>query len=132
LVSAFPHLNENHERKGGFKMLNSVVLAGNLGGDPEVFYNSGGQAVVNFNLAFRAGKEKTGWIRVAAFGKTAEITEKHIKKGDRIAVTGTLDHHQWQADDGTKHSSIQMIANSIEFIKIKASENGHGEGDAPF
>ena len=79
-------------------MLNSVVLAGNLGGDPEVFYSQSGEPVANFNLAFRAGKKKTGWIRVTAFNKLAEITEKHLHKGARIAVSGSLDHHKWESE----------------------------------
>ena len=98
-------------------MLNSVVLAGNLGGDPEVHFNSEGEPIASFNLAFRASKQKTGWIRVTAFSKLAEITEKHLHKGAKIAVSGILDHSTWETNEGVKRNAIQMIANSIEFIK---------------
>ena len=48
-------------------MLNTCVLAGNLGNDPEVHFNSEGEPIASFNLAFRAGKKKTGWIKVTCF-----------------------------------------------------------------
>jgi single-strand DNA-binding protein len=113
-------------------VLNTCVLTGNLGADPEVFYNSEGQPVANFNLAFRAGKKRTGWIRVTTFNKTASIVEQHLKKGDRIGVSGSLDHHQWETNEGAKRSTIQMIGNTIEFIKVKGFEGGNGEDETPF
>ncbi len=114
-------------------MLNSVVLAGNLGGDPEVHFNSEGEPIASFNLAFRASKQKTGWIRVTAFSKLAEITEKHLHKGAKIAVSGILDHSTWETNEGVKRSAIQMIANTIEFIKVKDFSEGENHEDGqPF
>jgi single-strand DNA-binding protein len=114
-------------------MLNSVVLAGNLGGDPEIHFNSEGEPIASFNLAFRASKQKTGWIKVTCFNKTAGIVEQYIKKGDRICVSGSLDYHQWETNEGVKRSTLQMIANTIEFIKVKGfSENENQENGTPF
>ena len=98
-------------------MLNSCILTGNLGADPEVFYSSEGNAVATFNLAFRSSKDKTGWIKVTCFKKLAEISEKHLHKGARIAVIGTLDHQKWETDEGVTRSGFQLIANTSEFIK---------------
>ena len=89
-------------------MLNSVVLAGNLGNDPDIHFNSEGEPICSFNLAFRASKQKTGWIRVTAFSKLAEICEKHLHKGAKIAVSGVLDYSQWENNEGVKKSAIQM------------------------
>jgi hypothetical protein len=45
-------------------MLNQVVLTGNLGADPEIFYSSEGDPVVTFNLAFKSSKKKEAcWIK---------------------------------------------------------------------
>ena len=107
-------------------MLNSVVLAGNLGNDPDIHLNSEGEPIASFNLAFRASKQKTGWIRVTAFSKLAEITEKHLHKGAKIAVSGVLDHSQWETNEGVKRSAIQMIAHNIEFIRTDG--RGFSEG----
>ena len=53
--------------------MNTCVLTGNLGGDPDIHFSQNGEPVANFNLAFRAGKKKTGWIRVTAFNKLAVL-----------------------------------------------------------
>ena len=79
-------------------MLNQVVLTGNLSADPGVFYSSEGSAVANFNLAFRASKKKTGWIKVVCFGRLEEVTEKYLHKGARIGVSGSLDQQKWETE----------------------------------
>ena len=118
-------------------MLNQIVLTGNLGGDPEIFYSSEGKAVASFSLAFRGSKkEKTGWMKVTAFGRLAEISEKYLHKGARIAVSGILDVSNWKTDDGQNRTTFKVIANSLEFIKTNGQgfEQGQeqGEDDVPF
>src|SRR5208283_4613292 len=98
-------------------MLNTIVLVGNLGGDPEVFFDSEGRSIASFSLAFSVAKSKTAWIKVICFSRMAEIAEKYLHKGARIAVVGSLDHQKWEAHDGTMRSTFQIIANCIEFIK---------------
>ena len=105
-------------------MLNQTILIGNLGNDPDLFYSQEGDPIANFNLAFQSSKKKTGWIRVVAFKKLAEISEKYLHKGAKIAVVGTLDQQKWENDNGEKRSSFQLLANTIEFIKTnKTNEN---------
>jgi len=114
-------------------MLNSCILTGNLGADPEVFYSSEGQPVATFNLAFRSSKKKTGWIKITCFQKLAETAERYLHKGARIAIIGTLDQQKWETDEGVQRSSFQLIANSIEFIKTngKGFEEGQPDDDIP-
>ena len=69
-------------------MLNSCILTGNLGADPEVFYSSEGDPVASFNLAFRSSKKKTGWIKITCFQRLAETAQRYLHKGARIAVIG--------------------------------------------
>ena len=98
-------------------MLNQAILTGNLGQDPEIYYSSDGDPIAKYSLAFRISKKKTGWIRVVCFKRLAEIAEKYLHKGARIGVIGTLDENKWETDEGVKRNSIQLIANSLEFIK---------------
>ena len=98
-------------------MLNQTVLTGNLGADPEVFYNSEGDPISSFNLAFQSSKKKTGWIKVVCFNRLAEVAETYLHKGARIAVIGTLDQQKWETEEGATRTSFQLICNSIEFIK---------------
>jgi len=106
-------------------MLNNCVLTGNLGADPEITYGSSGTPVASFNLAFNCGKDKTGWIRVTAFNRLAEISEKYLHKGARIAVIGTLEQEKWETSQGEAKTAFKIIASSIEFIKTnKGTDNG--------
>ena len=115
-------------------MLNSCILTGNLGADPEIFYSSEGDPVVTFNLAFRSSKKKSGWIKVTCFHRMAEVAEKYLHKGARIGIVGTLDQQKWETDEGVTRSSFQLIANSLEFIKTdgRGFEEGQDNKDTPF
>jgi len=110
-------------------MLNNCLLTGNLGADSEVFYSSEGDPIATFNLAFRSSKKKTNWIKITCFKKLAEIVEKHLHRGARIGIIGTLDQQKWETDEGAQRSSFQLIANTIEFIKTDGRGFGDGEGE---
>jgi single-strand DNA-binding protein len=114
-------------------MLNQCVLTGNLGNDPEVSFYGEGQPIANFNLAFQSSKKKTGWIKVTCFNRLAEVAEKYLHKGARIAVVGSLDQKRWEVEGVTK-TSFQILANSIEFIKTdgRGFESGQPEEEIPF
>jgi single-strand DNA-binding protein len=113
--------------------MNQVVITGNLGQDPELKYSQNGDPIATFNLAFRQGKDKTGWIKVTAFNKTAEMAETYLHKGAKILLSATLDHNKWETDDGQQKSTVQLIANRIEFLKTdgRGFENGHHDSDDP-
>jgi single-strand DNA-binding protein len=118
-------------------MLNQCLLVGNLGNDPDVYYSSEGNPVASFNLAFHSSKKKLCWIKVTCFHKLAEITEKYLKKGSRVAIVGTLDQQKWETNEGIQRSSFQLICNSMEFIRIKSDgtelkEGESADNDVPF
>jgi len=98
-------------------MLNTTILTGNLGKDPETFFSGDGDPVSKFSLAFKFGKDKTGWINVVCFSKQSELAQKYLHKGARIAIVGTLTQSKWEADDGSQKTSFELIVNSMEFIK---------------
>jgi single-strand DNA-binding protein len=116
--------------------MNQVIITGNLGADPDIRYSQNGDPIATFSLAFRLSQEKTGWVKVVWFNKTAEIAETYLHKGAKVLVSATLDHNKWETEDGQQRSTIQLIANRIEFIKTdgRGFENGHNEPgeDAPF
>ena len=98
-------------------MLNSTILTGNLGQDPEIFFTSEGNSIAKFSIAFKSAKKKTSWIKVACFGRLAELAEKHLHQGARVGVVGVLEEQRWETDQGVKKSSWQINCNSLEFIK---------------
>ncbi len=115
-------------------MLNHCVLTGNLGGDPEIRYTANGDPVATLNLAFRFGKDQTGWIKVTCFKKLAELCEKYLHKGARIGIDGYLTHESWETQNNEKRTAIKIIANSLEFIKTdgRGFKEGEDASDLPF
>jgi len=114
--------------------MNTTVLTGNLGSDPESFFSDGGTQIVSFSIAFRSTKDKTdNWVKITCFNKTAELAEKHLHKGARVGITGMLDQDKWETDGGESRSSLKLIANSIEFIKTdgRGFDNNHDQDDIP-
>ncbi|HUH45941.1 MAG TPA: single-stranded DNA-binding protein, partial [Arenibacter sp.] len=89
---------------------NKVQLIGNLGKDPEVINLQGGAKLAKFpvatNESYKNAKgEKvtdTQWHNVVAWGKTAEIAETYLKKGNEVAIEGKLINRTYETKEGDK------------------------------
>ncbi len=97
---------------------NSVVIAGNLGSDPELRYTASGSAVVSFSLAVYAGKDKDAhWFDVTAWqgswDNLAENTCESLTKGDRVTVFGRIVQDRWETEDGSKRSKVKIVADDV-------------------
>ena len=103
--------------------VNKVLLIGNLTRDPEMRSLPSGQAVVNFGIATnRVWRDKEGqkqqqadFHNVVAFGKLAETVNQYMKKGNMLYVEGRLTTRTWDAQDGTKKSRTEIIAETVQF-----------------
>ena len=51
----------------------------------------------------------------------------HKSKGDEVAVEGRLELDRWEAQDGSKRSRLYVVANRVEFLRNKRSEQADGE-----
>lgn len=102
-------------------MKNRVQLIGHVGQDPEVKSFEGGKKVANLNIATNdvyykdEGEkvEQTEWHRVTAWGKLADIVEKHVVKGKEIAVEGKLTHRSYDDKNGEKRYVTEVIVSEI-------------------
>jgi len=100
------------------------MLMGNLTRDPELRYIPSGQGVTTFTVAvnrtYLAGtgekKEEVSFIRVVVWGKRAESCHEYLKKGSPVFVEGRLQSRSWDAPDGTKRSTIEVIAQNVQFL----------------
>jgi len=110
---------------------NKVLLIGNLTRDPELRYLPSGQAVATFTVAVNrvykdnAGerKEEVSFIRVVTWARRAEVCNEYLKKGSPAFVEGRLQSRSWEAKDGTKRNTIEVIAQNVQFL-------GRGGGQA--
>ena len=86
--------------------MNQVFITGNLGADPDIRYSQSGDLIASFNLAFRLSKDKTGWVKITCFNKTAEVAETFLHKGAKILLSATLDYNQWETQDGQQRNTL--------------------------
>jgi single-strand DNA-binding protein len=120
--------------------LNSVQLAGRLTRDPDVRYTSQGTAIADIGLAVNrywkgedgTTKEECTFLDVTAFGKTAEIVQKHLRKGSQIYVEGRLKLDQWDdRQTGAKRSKLKVVAESMQFVGPRADSPPPAKPTAP-
>jgi single-strand DNA-binding protein len=111
---------------------NRVVLAGNLTRDPELRFTSNGIPVCEFGLAVnrvRSKSEEVDFFDITAWRELGETIANYKKKGDPILVEGRLQYRTWEAQDGSKRSKVDVVADNVQFLG-RAGDGG-GEGGAP-
>ncbi len=88
--------------------LNSVCIVGRLTRDPEIRPVGEDRKVASFSVAVdRAGDSfETGFFSCETWGQSAEYVEKYVRKGNIVAITGTLRHHKWESEDGPRSQVI--------------------------
>src|SRR3990167_2683233 len=105
--------------------LNKVLLIGNLTRDPELRYVPSGTAVATFTIAVNRvyksqtgeKKEDTSFIRIVAWGRRAEVCGEYLSKGSPVFVEGRIQSRNWETQDGQKRSTIEVIADNVQFLR---------------
>jgi single-strand DNA-binding protein len=106
---------------GEKKKMNSVAFAGNLGKDPKMTVTDNGTVITKFSLAVRKRNSDTLWLNIVTFGKTAELCDKWLSSGSKVALSGILDINEWEDKDGKQRRSPEVIANHVTFQDPKES-----------
>jgi single-strand DNA-binding protein len=101
-------------------MSNVFSFTGAIGRDAEVRSTPNGQTVLSFTVANNIGfgdRQKTLWVRVTLWGKRAEGSlQNYLKKGQQVFVSGELSQNEYQAQDGTNRTSLELNANIIDLL----------------
>lgn len=111
--------------------MNSVILIGRTTKDIELRYSTSGTAIARFKLAVdRASKERgADFIPCIAFGKTAELLEKYVPKGRKIAIVGHIQTDSYDAKDGHKVYTTDVIVDRMEFCESKQGNENKPDAD---
>ncbi|MEK7647183.1 MAG: single-stranded DNA-binding protein [Patescibacteria group bacterium] len=102
--------------------LNKVFLIGNLTRDPEMRTLPSGKPVVNFGIATNrvwkdqngAKQQDTQFHNIVMFGKLAEIAKQYLTKGALTMIEGRIQTRSWQAKDGSKRYTTEVIADGMQ------------------
>jgi single-strand DNA-binding protein len=118
--------------------INRVVLTGNLTRDPELSATGNGLSVCKLGIAVNGRRknsstgeweEKPNFFRVTVFGKQADNCHQYLKKGRAVAIDGRLEWSQWERD-GEKRSSVDIIAETVQFLGGGRDDAGSGNGSS--
>ena len=127
-------------------MFQTIILAGNLGRDPEMRYTPSGQAVTSFSVATNRqytnnnGEtiKETIWFRVSVWGKMAETCNQYLKKGSKVLVEGRLTADAatggprlWTGQDGQPRASFEVSASTVRFLSSRGESEAGGVSTAP-
>lgn len=105
--------------------MNKVILIGRMTKDAEVRYSQGSNmAVAKITLAVdrkfkKDGEPTADFINCTAFGKNAEVIEKYVRKGTKIAVVGHIQTGSYTNKDGNKVYTTDVMVDELEFCESK-------------
>ena len=111
-------------------MLNVAVIMGRLVADPELRHTPSDVAVTNFTLAVdraytKAGTERqTDFIEFVAWRSTAEFICKYFRKGQMMAVHGSIQTRSYTDKDGNKRKAFEVVADDVSFTESKKDNDG--------
>lgn len=119
--------------------MNKVFLIGNLTRDPELTETSGGVSVCRFSIAVNRnysgsdGERKTDFFNVTAWRGLGETVSRYAKKGNKVAVSGSIELRNYEDNQGVKRTSVDIIAQDVEFLSPRGSNGADAgyESDMP-
>lgn len=104
--------------------MNNLFIIGNLTSDPESRSTQSGKQVSTFTVAVnRRGTEGADYFRVSAWSKLGELCQQYLKKGRKVAVTGSIRAGAYTNSEGKAVGTLEVMADEIEFLSPKDSES---------
>ena len=106
-------------------MLNTAILMGRLVADPELRHTPNNVAVTSFTLAVdrsyvKSGTERqTDFIDIVAWRSTAEFVCRYFRKGQLVAVQGSIQTRSYQDKEGNKRKAFEIVADNVHFAEPK-------------
>jgi len=118
--------------------INRVIITGNLTKDPELRSLQSGTAVCKLRVAVNSRRkdqsgewvDKPNYFDVTVWGAQGENCATYLSKGRPVAVDGRLDWREWEAQDGNKRQSVEIVADAVQFLGGR--EDGPPSGGGGF
>ena len=107
--------------------MNKVFLVGRLTRDFDVRYGASNNAVARSSLAVdrqfsnQNGEREADFINIVAFGNRAETMKKYLVKGSQIAISGRIQTGSYDASDGRKVYTTDVVIDEFQFLDSRAS-----------
>ena len=113
--------------------MNKVILTGRLTRDPESRMTQSNMEISRFSLACqsdfvsRDGERETEFINCVAFNRSAQTINRYCRKGQMILVQGRIRNSSYDAQDGTKRYTTDVVIENFEFASSAQNKNGQSQ-----
>ena len=117
--------------------MNKVFLIGNLTRDPELTETPSGVAVCRFSIAVNRsyssqdGERQTDFFNCTAWRGQAETIARYTKKGNKVAVSGSIQLRNYEDNQGVKRTAVDVIVQDCEFLTPKTGDSFDDVSEAP-
>jgi single-strand DNA-binding protein len=122
--------------------INRVIITGNLTRDPELRSTPTGMSVCSLRIASNTRRkdgasgewiDKPNYFSITVWGAQGENCARFLAKGRPVAIDGRLEWREWQAQDGAKRESVEIVADAVQFLggRDEPGGGGNGNGFAP-
>lgn len=122
--------------------MNKVFLIGNLTRDPELTETAGGIKICRFAIAVNRnysgadGERKTDFFNVVAWRGLGETVARFAKKGNKVAVSGSIELRNYEDSQGVRRTAVDIVAQDVEFLTPRGQsddsfDNYPASNDAP-
>lgn len=104
-------------------MLNRSILMGRLTSDPELKQTPNGIFVTSFSIAVNRNynRDITDFINIVAWRHTAEFICRYFKKGQLVALEGSIQTRNYEDKTGNKRTAFEVVADQVYFAESKNS-----------
>lgn len=102
--------------------INTIILVGRAGQNPEIKYFESGKTLAQFSLAVDRPKNspdseaQTDWFQIEVWGRQAEVAYEYVKKGSLVGIRGKLEFKQHQDERGQNHETPYIRTISLRLL----------------
>jgi len=103
--------------------MNKIIITGRLVKDPEARTTQSGISQSTFDVAVQRrfknadGNRDADFLTVVAWRQSADFCNKYLKKGQKIAVEGSVQKRSYTAQDGSKRYVTEIVADNVESLE---------------
>ena len=106
--------------------MNKAILIGRLTRDPEMRTTQSGISVCQFSIAVdrkfknqQTGEREADFINIVAWRQLADLCAQYLAKGRKVSVVGSIQTRSYEANDGSKRTAFEVVADEVEFLTPK-------------
>lgn len=112
--------------------MNKVILAGRTCAEWKTRKYGDNKSFVSNTIAIQESKDKTEFVSVTAFGKTAEVLYKYVKKGDMVLLEGTINTSVSEKDGKKQYFTTVVVLRAELLPNARKTKKESDESEIQF